>query len=81
MTDTMDWLLEGEPWVVYHTLTDLLDKSEANDEVVVAKSAISRHPLIKKIFDRRNADGYWGNAKGIHTWWPKKDILDSRNAW
>jgi len=73
MTDIMDWLLEGEPWVVYHTLTDLLDKSEANDEVVVAKSAISRHPLIKKIFDRRNADGYWGNAKDIHTWWPKKD--------
>jgi hypothetical protein len=53
----------------YHTLTDLLDKSEANGEVAVAKSAISpTHPLIKKILDHRNADGHWGNAKDIHTW-------------
>jgi hypothetical protein len=67
------WLLAGEPWVVYRTLTDLLDKDEEDKEVMAAKVAIPKHPLIKKIFKGLNEDGYWGSPKDIHTWWPKKD--------
>jgi hypothetical protein len=68
-----NWLLEGEPWVRYRTLVDLLDKNENDKEVVKAKKEISEHPLIKKIFKKQNKDGYWGVPQDIFTWWPKKD--------
>lgn len=65
--------MEGEPWVRYRTLVDLLDKKENDKEVIKAKKGISDRPLIKKIFKRQNKDGYWGVPKDIFTWWPKKD--------
>jgi len=68
-----EWLLAGEPWVVYRTLHDLLDKDEKDNEVVATKTAVPKHPLVKKIFEGLNKDGYWGKPKDIHTWWPKKD--------
>jgi hypothetical protein len=68
-----EWLLEGEPWVRYRTLTDLLHKGRSDRRVVAARTAVQKHPLITGLFGRRNADGYWGSAKDIHTWWPKKD--------
>ena len=71
--DVLQWLLDGEPWVVYRTLTWLLDKGEKDDSVMAARAAIPNHPLIKKIFAGLNEDGYWGKPKDIHTWWPKKD--------
>lgn len=67
------WLLTGEPWVVYRTLTDLLDKNEKDAAVVAAKKATPRHQFIKKIFEGLNKEGYWGAPKDIHTWWPKKN--------
>ena len=69
---TLEWLLEGEPWVVYRTLTDLLDNGEKNKEVVRAKKSVGENPLIDKIFKSLNPDGYWGTPKDIHTWWPRK---------
>ena len=71
--DTIDWLLEGEPWVKYRTLVDLLDKNENDKEVIRAKKEISEHSLIKKIFKKQNKNGYWEMPKDIFTWWPKKD--------
>lgn len=71
--DCSKWLLEGEPWVRYRTLVDLLDKTENDKEVIKAKKEISKHPLITKIFTKQNKDGYWGVPKDIFTWWPKKD--------
>jgi hypothetical protein len=71
--DSIDWLLEGEPWVRYRTLVDLLDKSKNDKEVIKAKKEISEHALIKKIFKKQNKDGYWGVSQDIFTWWPKKD--------
>ena len=62
------WLLQGEPWVRYRTLRDILHKDQNNEEVVTAKRAILKYKLIKKIFDRQNKDGYWGKPKDIHTW-------------
>lgn len=69
----VEWLLAGEPWLVYRTLTDLLDKEEKDDLVVKTRTAIPEHRLVRKIFDGLNEDGYWGRPKDIHTWWPKKD--------
>jgi prenyltransferase beta subunit len=71
--ELVEWLLAGEPWVVYRTLTDLLDMREEDNSVVTARKAISQHPLIRRIFMALNEDGYWGTPKDIHTWWPKKD--------
>jgi hypothetical protein len=71
-TEVLDWLLAGEPWVVYRALVDLLDKDENDGEVAATRRRIPEHPLVKKIFNDMNEDGYWGRAKDIHTWWPKK---------
>jgi hypothetical protein len=71
--ELIEWLLAGEPWVVYRTLTDLLDEDEKDNVVITAKTAISQHPLIQNIFGELNKEGYWGTSKDIHTWWPKKN--------
>ncbi len=71
--DCTNWLLQGEPWVRYQTLVDLLDSNENDKEVIKAKKEISEHPLIKKIFQKQSRDGYWGVPKDIFTWWPRKD--------
>jgi prenyltransferase beta subunit len=74
LTDELTkWLLSGEPWIVYHTLTDLLGKDKNDNVNVAARMAIPEHQLVKKIFDGLNEDGYWGTPKDIHTWWPKKN--------
>lgn len=69
----VDWLLDGEPFVKYRTLIDLLDEPEKGKEVAKNKRLICNHGSIKQIFDRQNKDGYWGTPKDIYTWWPKKD--------
>jgi prenyltransferase beta subunit len=69
----IDWLLGGEPFVKYRALIDLLGRKENDKEVIKTKKAIAKHGLIRRIFDRQNKDGYWGNPKDIYTWWPKKD--------
>ena len=69
----VDWLLAGEPHVRYRTLVDLLGRPETDDEVLAAKRAIPRHKLIRGIFARQNQEGYWGSARDIQAWWPRKD--------
>ena len=71
--ELMKWLLSGEPWTAYRALTDLLDKDEPDTEVATARKAIPEHPLMKRIFESLNKEGYWGKPKDIHTWWPRKD--------
>jgi len=71
--ELIEWLLAGEPWVVYRTLKDLLDKDEEDNVVVKVKTTIPQHTLMKKIFGGLNEEGYWGTPKDIHTWWPRKD--------
>jgi len=71
--DLLDWLLSGDPWAVYRTLIDLLERGEGDDRVLAARLSIAEHPLIKKIFEGINQNGYWGSPKDIHTWWPRKD--------
>jgi hypothetical protein len=71
--ELLKWLLTGEPWVMYRTLTDLLNKNEKDKEVAEFRMAISEHQVVKKIFKGLNKDGYWGKPKDIHTWWPRKD--------
>jgi len=69
----VDWLLAGEPFVKYRTLTDLLDIHQICKEVVETQKSVHTHRLIKQIFDKQNEYGYWGTPTDIYTWWPKKD--------
>jgi len=71
--DSIEWLLAGEPWVVYRTLIDLLETDQKDRAVISARLAIREHPFVKRIFAGLNENGYWGKPKDIHTWWPKKD--------
>jgi hypothetical protein len=69
----IDWLLSGEPWVVHRVLTDLLNVEAGDRRVLTARRKVLEHRLIRQILNRRNASGYWGVPKDIHTWWPRKD--------
>ncbi|MFQ6089372.1 MAG: hypothetical protein ACE5K0_10790 [Candidatus Methanofastidiosia archaeon] len=48
-SDPIGWLLEGEPWVRYNTLKDLLEKEEENSEVKEAKKAMLSNPQIRDL--------------------------------
>jgi hypothetical protein len=69
----VDWLLEGEPFVRYRTLIDLMNRPANDREVLDAKNSIIACGPVRRILDRQNNDGYWGEPSDIHTWWPRKD--------
>ncbi len=46
-----DWLLEGEPWVVYRTLMDLIRQPAESPEVETAYQALTSHPQIQNLLD------------------------------
>jgi hypothetical protein len=46
---TIDWLLQGEPWIEYRTRVDLLGQSESDPEVRAARKAMLADPKIKSL--------------------------------
>ena len=46
-TGLIDWLLEGFPWVEYHTRLDLLGEAESSPTVQRARAALLSHPLVQ----------------------------------
>ncbi len=46
---TIDWLLQGEPWVEYRTRVDLLGQTETDSQVVSARKAMLADPKIKSL--------------------------------
>lgn len=49
-------LSEGQQWVVYHTLVDILNKKESDSDVAAAMTAIGKTESIDKIFAQQTAD-------------------------
>ena len=49
MNKVIDWLLEGEPWVVYRTRVDLLGQPEDDPQVVTVRQALLDHPQIRAL--------------------------------
>ncbi len=47
MSIPLDWLLEGEPWVVYRTRRDLLGEAEDAPAVAAARQAMLASPLVQ----------------------------------
>jgi hypothetical protein len=68
-----DWLLQGEAFVRYRVLADLLDRSPHAAQVESARKALPKDSRIRKILTSQNAEGYWGGADDIFRWWPRKD--------
>ena len=69
----IDWLLNGEPFVRYRTLIDIVERDPGDAEVVSARKAVGKSKIIRQILNRQNRTGYWGKPEDIFTWWPRKD--------
>jgi hypothetical protein len=63
----IDWLLEGEPWVVYRTRLDLLGQSEQEPEVRAARESMA-------------ADGRMRNLLAELSGWPGTVISSHKSA-
>ncbi|HLO32870.1 MAG TPA: hypothetical protein VK249_27245 [Anaerolineales bacterium] len=46
---TIEWLLQGEPWIEYRTRTDLLEQSESDPQVRAARKLMLADPKIKSL--------------------------------
>ncbi len=46
---TVEWLLQGEPWIQYRTRVDLLRQRESDPQVVSARKAMLADPKIKAL--------------------------------
>ncbi len=58
--DPLPWLLEaGNPSVRYFALTDLLDRTPKDRDVIATKAAINVNKPVKTILDAMNPEGYW----------------------
>jgi hypothetical protein len=60
----IQWLLQGDPWVVYRTRLDLLQQNPDDPEVSKARMEMITHPLVRKILDDLN--GWSGAAISSH---------------
>ena len=49
MKKIFSWLLEGDPWIKYKTLTDLLNQPENTQQVILSKKEMINHPKIQSI--------------------------------
>ncbi|MGC9393614.1 MAG: hypothetical protein ACP5J4_02020 [Anaerolineae bacterium] len=49
MSEIIDWLSEGEPWVDYRARVDLLCQPEDNLQVAAARQAMIAHPQIQAL--------------------------------
>jgi len=62
-----EWLLnQSNPSVRYFTLSQLLDFPIDSTEVISAKESILQFGPAKKILDRQNPNGYWGNPANYY---------------
>lgn len=49
MEAPVDWLLEGEPWVVYRTYTEIMDENPLSESIRNCREEIVNHPRVKPI--------------------------------
>jgi hypothetical protein len=64
MEPLIQWLLQGDPWVVHRTRVDLLHQITDDPEVSNARMEMITHPLVKKILD--DLTGWSGAAISSH---------------
>jgi hypothetical protein len=49
MPPPIEWLLEGEPWIVYRTRRDLLDQKEADPRVQAARKSMLENARVRDL--------------------------------
>lgn len=66
--DTIHWLLEdSNPSVRYMTLSELLEKSTHNPELIQAKQEILQKGIIPLILSKQKEGGYWEEEDKFYT--------------
>lgn len=55
MSATVDWLLDGPPWIVYRTLVDVLHRPEDAPEVQAAREAMVHAPEVGALVEELSA--------------------------
>jgi hypothetical protein len=66
--DSIDWLLEsGNPSVRFFTLTELLDRSQNDSEVIAAKKEIMLTGVVPKILAKQENEGNWDAIDRFYT--------------
>lgn len=66
-----EWLLTGEPWVVYRVLTDLVGKDDEDPKVALARAALYNHPLVRTYIEKISKEGNRATKEVIDTVWPR----------
>ena len=49
ISESIQWLLDGPPWIEYRTRVDLLEQPEDAAEVTLARQAMLAHPQVKSM--------------------------------
>ena len=66
--DILAWLVEdSNPSVRYYTLIDLLDRSEAEQEVRDTRVKIMKDGIVPNILAKQNKSGYWETPEKYYT--------------
>ncbi len=60
----IDWLLEGEPWVEYRTRRDLLEQSEKDPHVKLARASMLENAQVKNLV--KKLSGWPGTVISSH---------------
>lgn len=47
--ETIEWLMQGEPWIAYRTRLDLLGQPETDSQVMAARKAMLSDPKIRSL--------------------------------
>lgn len=64
---TIEWLLSEEnPSVRYFTMTKLLEKEDADNEVAKAKSNIMQMGIVPQIIAQQKENSYWGSPSRFY---------------
>ncbi len=66
-TATLVWLLNGDPSVRWHVLTELLDRPRDDAEVVAARHAIMDDDPVPLILAAQLEDGHWAARDRFYT--------------
>jgi len=67
MKDVLDWLLEeNQPSIRYHAMTQLIDKSENDSDVEVARGNIANGGWAADILSRQSEAGWWVGEESLY---------------
>ena len=66
-SEIIDWLLTGEPWVVYRTRKDLLNQPDEDQQVIKARQAMLDDPRVRAMLDELSS-------------WPGKVLSSHKSA-